>query len=100
MDVIVYLAILSGHFVYRLLYDVYAWLWKPATAFTAIVIAYVLFQVISILIEKLEDDIETSAIDTRLILQGQLLAMEGRLKAIESKLDRIERSLDNQNPAR
>jgi hypothetical protein len=51
-------------------------------------------QILSILMKHLENEIETKAVETRLIIQGRLLTIEGRLSGIENKLDRIERALN------
>lgn len=59
----------------------------------SVILCYVLFKLISIVAEQLESEIDTSAVDSRLMIQGRLLSMEGRLKAIENKWDRIERAL-------
>ena len=93
MYLLVYFFVRMGNFFNGLAHELYNWLWRPATTFTVLILCYVLFEFISIVVEHLEREIDTSAVDTRLMIQGRLLSMEGRLKAIENKLDRIERAL-------
>jgi len=93
MDAFISLFILAARYLYGLAHELYGWLWKGATTFTVLVAAYVLFQVWSILLKAVERQVETTAEDTRLIIQGRLMAIEGRLAGIENKLDRIERAL-------
>ena len=94
MDAIVYLFYLAANYLVGLAHELYAWLWKTATTFTVLTISCVLFQILSILMKHLENEIETKAAETRLIIQGRLLTIEGRLSGIENKLDRIERALN------
>ena len=94
MDAIVYLFYLAANYLVGLAHELYAWLWKTATTFAVLTISYVLFQILSILMKHLKNEIETKAAETRLIIQGRLLTIEGRLSGIENKLDRIERALN------
>jgi len=97
MDAVIYLFILAARYLYGLAHELYAWLWKGATTFTVLLATYVLFQVWSILLRSTEKQVETTAADTRLIVQGRLMAIEARLAAIKNKLDRIERALNKWN---
>jgi hypothetical protein len=94
MDAIVYLFYLAANYLVGLAHELYAWLWKTATTFTVLTISYVLFQILSILMKHLENEIETKAAETRLIIQGRLLTIEGRLSGIQdSNLTILRRDL-------
>jgi hypothetical protein len=58
MDAIVYLFYLAAHYLVGLTHELYAWLWKTATTFTVLIVSYVLFQILSILMKHLENEIE------------------------------------------
>jgi hypothetical protein len=100
MYAIVYLFMFAGHYVMAFAREVYASLWTTPSTFTVVLVSYVLFQALSILLKHIENEVETTAIDTRLIIQGRLLTTEGRLSGIENKLDRIERALNETKPSR
>jgi len=93
MDAIIYLFVLAGRSFVHVLRDVYHSLWQPVTAFGVLFIAYVLFEILSIMNKSLEAQIENDTTEARLMIQDRLLVLERRLSAIENQLDRIERHL-------